>query len=155
MIDLRFKRIYVCSVAAGGGMFPFAATIDGREYPLDMLLLAWHVNRAVPIGCCRWLIIGCHLVKLVNSKRLTVTMADRLFCFLRYPRKLSSSVNSWYVESSTAFSWYHVNRGLGHPGQKQIFQIVFPYFFFCFWKLYFHNMCVRFNLMYISIWLLQ
>jgi len=118
-IYLRFKRINVCSVVAGGGKFPFTAIADGRDTEYRMLLLAWHVKRAVPNVCCRWLIIGCHLVRLVNAKRLTVTpvVVEPLFGFLRYPRPWLSSITSWYGECNTAFSWYHVSRGRGHPAK--------------------------------------
>lgn len=78
VVYLQFKWTSVCSLVAGGGRFPFFETVA-------MLLLAWHVKRAVPIVRCRWLIIGCHLVRLVNNKLLTVTLsaAERFDCFLR------------------------------------------------------------------------
>jgi hypothetical protein len=71
--------MYVCSVVAGGGRFLVPATTVGRESPLDaeavvMLLLAWHVNRAVPVVACRWPITECHRVKLVNTRRFTVVI---------------------------------------------------------------------------------
>lgn len=106
---LRFKRINACSVVAGGGRFPLPTNPAGWENVPDaavaMLLLAWHVKRAVPAVRCRWFIIGCHRVRLVSNKLLTVTAAvERSFGDLsRCPRTLPSWIKS-YVESNTAFS---------------------------------------------------